>query len=267
MFARDYKTWAKEALRGHWFPAICVSLVGSLLGGGIDMVSGVLNTGATGGTQTASFGMMDLAANDAWPMMVTVTVASILLAFVIGGAISFGIAHHFTNLTAHRPAKFADLFSRFGIWHKGIWMNIVVAFFVMLWSLLGMLPVMAVMTWLMVTNALEYGAMIVVCCLLVAASFPGWIAAYRYSMIPYLLAEFPDLTVMDAMRESKRLMRGKKWRLFCLQLSFFGWALAAMVFTAGIGYLWLNPYMQASNAAFYLDATGRKGLRDEEPEA
>ena len=84
---------------------------------------------------------------------------------------------------------------------------------------------------------------------------PGLIAAYRYSMVPYLMAEFPDLRIMDAMRESKRLMKGNKWRLFCLELSFFGWMLLGSVTI--VGSLWVVPYVHAAQAAFYMEVTGR----------
>ena len=69
------------------------------------------------------------------------------------------------------------------------------------------------------------------------------------------MAEFPDLRVMDALRESNRLMRGNKWRLFCLEISFFGWMLLGSLTV--IGSLWVNPYMDAARAAFYMDVTGR----------
>ena len=50
-------------------------------------------------------------------------------------------------------------------------------------------------------------------------------------------------------------MTGKRGKLFCLQLSFIGWAILA-VFTLGIGYLWLIPYVQIAIIAFYKFACG-----------
>ena len=85
---------------------------------------------------------------------------------------------------------------------------------------------------------------------------PGIIASYRYALAPYLMAENPDMGVMEAIARSKELMNGSKWRLFCLQLSFIGWNLLC-VLTLGIGYLWLTPYQNAAEAAFYLEVTGR----------
>ena len=54
---------------------------------------------------------------------------------------------------------------------------------------------------------------------------PGVIALYRYSMADYLLAAHPKLGPIEALRKSRERMKGRKTKLFLLQLSFFGWAL------------------------------------------
>lgn len=79
---------------------------------------------------------------------------------------------------------------------------------------------------------------------------PGIIASYRYAMTPYILAENMDLSVMEAISESKRLMKGNKLRLFFMELSFLGWQILC-VLTLGIASLWVGPYMEAAKAAFY----------------
>ena len=47
-------------------------------------------------------------------------------------------------------------------------------------------------------------------------------------------------------------MKGHKWDLFVLDLSFIGWILLGIM-TAGIGLLWVAPYMETTRAAFYED--------------
>ena len=79
---------------------------------------------------------------------------------------------------------------------------------------------------------------------------PGIIASYSYAMAPYILYENPGMRPMAAIKASKELMRGNKWRLFCLQFSFIGWALLCAL-TAGIGNLWLHPYQETAQASFY----------------
>jgi len=56
-------------------------------------------------------------------------------------------------------------------------------------------------------------------------------------------------------------MKGNKWRLFCLRLSFIGWDLLCALFTLGIGFLWLNPYKQVAEAAFYREICREKEFR------
>ena len=66
----------------------------------------------------------------------------------------------------------------------------------------------------------------------------------------YILADHPEITVREAMNESKRMTQGHKMDLFILQLSFIGWGILATL-TFGIGYFWLIPYMQVTMANTY----------------
>ena len=70
---------------------------------------------------------------------------------------------------------------------------------------------------------------------------------------------------MESVADSKALMQGQKWRYFVLGLSFIGWVLLC-VLTLFIGFLWLDPYMQATFSAFYLERTGQLDL-EPQPEA
>jgi len=156
-------------------------------------------------------------------------ISSLIFGVLISGVTTLGIAYYFTNLVADRGAQFKNLFEPFRYLGKAIWMNTVIFCYIFLWSLLFVIP--------------------------------GIIAMYRYAMVPYLIAEFPDLSVSEAMEESARLMNGNKMRLFSLQFSFIGWVLLAVIATFGIGMLWVTPYMHAADAAFYMEVTGRSGLR------
>ena len=93
---------------------------------------------------------------------------------------------------------------------------------------------------------------------LIPAVILGTIKEYSYAMAPYLLYENPGMKANEAITASKELMNGNKWRLFCLLLSFTGWALLSIFFSCGIGHLWLNPYMEASVASFYREIYAEK---------
>lgn len=90
---------------------------------------------------------------------------------------------------------------------------------------------------------------------------PGIIKAFSYSMAPYILADHPNMKALDAITASRAMMHGNKWRLFCLQLSFFGWALLACL-TFGIGELWLIPYMETATASFYEDIKNKASSQE-----
>lgn len=80
---------------------------------------------------------------------------------------------------------------------------------------------------------------------------PGIVKAYEYRMIPYLLADNPQMTKEQAFAESKRMMKGQKWRTFVLDLSFLGWYILTG-FTFGIlGIFYVLPYVNQTNAALY----------------
>lgn len=78
------------------------------------------------------------------------------------------------------------------------------------------------------------------------------ILAYAYSMVPYLLLDYPELSVREAMKLSREMTRGYKWELFVLDLTFIGWIILCIL-TLGIGVLFVEPYQQAARAAFYKD--------------
>lgn len=79
---------------------------------------------------------------------------------------------------------------------------------------------------------------------------PGIIKSFSYAMTKYILDENPELSPSEAIHRSRMMMKGHKFDLFWLYLSFIGWFLLACL-SAGIGFLWLAPYIQTSEAAFY----------------
>ena len=80
---------------------------------------------------------------------------------------------------------------------------------------------------------------------------PGIIKAYEYSMIPYLLAENPNITTDEAFSLSKQMTTGQKMNLFVLDLSFLGWYFLGFL-CFGIGALFVKPYDVAAFTEVYL---------------
>jgi len=97
------------------------------------------------------------------------------------------------------------------------------------------------------------------------------VITYRFRMAIWIIAEYPEMSPVDAMRNSMTLMKGKCWKLFRLELSFIGWAvllILAIVFSCGLGayilpYM-MTPYVLMSEAAFYDDIANRKAADETE---
>ena len=80
---------------------------------------------------------------------------------------------------------------------------------------------------------------------------PGIVKIYEYRMIPYLLADNPDMSKQEAFSMSKAMMKGNKWRSFVLDLSFILWGILGVITLGIVSVLWVDPYRQLTDAAFY----------------
>lgn len=113
---------------------------------------------------------------------------------------------------------------------------------------------------------------------------PGVIAFYRNRQTMFIRADRPDQGAVDALCASGRLMRGAKWRLFCLDSAFLGYALALVVLEVlaeslvkaaggavsalmepvlalclGAAGVVLGQYFGLAQAIFYRDLVNEKG--------
>lgn len=150
-----------------------------------------------------------------------------LVSLVIGGAVSLGYVRYLFALSYSQPANLSILFSEFNRLGDAFLLKFLKSLYVLLWSLLFLIP--------------------------------GIMKGYSYSMSTYILTENPGMTASQALGHSTELMSGHRFRLFCLHLSFLGWMILS-AFTLGIGYIFLFPYMEVAQFAFYLDLTGRRPI-------
>jgi uncharacterized membrane protein len=140
---------------------------------------------------------------------------------IIGGPMQFGVSVLSLNISRKKKAEFAQIFDGFkDRISESIIAYLLAALYIFLWSILLIIP--------------------------------GIIAAISYSQTFFILAEDKRISGIDAMAKSRKLMNGYKWKFFCLCLRFTGWFIVS-IFTFGIGFLWLIPYMNVSFAKFYDD--------------
>lgn len=141
-----------------------------------------------------------------------------IVTFIIAPAFSLALCMVFLKVTKKEDVEISDAFKGFNKTGRALWLNVLIGFFTFLWSLL--------------------------------LAIPGIIKSYAYSMSYYVLADNPELTARQALARSKEIMKGHKFELFILQLSFFWWYLL-VGFTFGIAALYVVPYMSATVANFY----------------
>ena len=201
---------ARWRLSGNWGMAILVTFLAGLLGA----------FSASSNLEIDSDILRRLPEVVQNYLNIAITIGAILgvVQFFIGGTIDLGYRTYLLKLHDNEDAQLSDLFSQFHRFGDAFVLRLLTSIFTFLWTLLFIIP--------------------------------GIIATLRYAMAPYILAEHPEMTPMQAIDHSKYLMDGKKLDLFLLELSFIGWSFLC-AFTLGIGYLWLNPYMHMSITVFY----------------
>jgi len=129
-----------------------------------------------------------------------------------------GLTTFFLKISRNEDVEIETLFPKFSLFWKAAGLSFIVGLFSALWSLLLIIP--------------------------------GIIAALSYSMVFYILIDNPDIKILDAIEESKRITKGYKMDILILNLSFIGWALLSCL-TFGIGFLFLKPYMGTTTAILY----------------
>ncbi len=80
---------------------------------------------------------------------------------------------------------------------------------------------------------------------------PGIVKAYAYRMVPYILKERPELSGTKAITLSRQMMKGQKWNVFVLDLSFLGWNLLSLLTLGILGIFYVAPYERATDAELY----------------
>ncbi len=82
---------------------------------------------------------------------------------------------------------------------------------------------------------------------------PGIIKSYAYALTPYLLDDCRNVRAKDALKLSKRMMKGYKWKLFVFELSYLGWRILSLLTSGILGVFLVNPYHETALAGFYLE--------------
>jgi len=142
----------------------------------------------------------------------------ILLLRIVSSVFATGYQWYSLRISRNLSATFSNILDPLNYLLKVVGLKIAISIFTFLWSLLLVIP--------------------------------GIIASYSYRQAYYILHDHPEYGIMQCIRESKRLMRGYKFDLFMLDLSFLGWYFLCYL-TLGILFIWKLPYLEVTYANFY----------------
>lgn len=229
MSSRDLRYQARRALSGRWGVAILAGFLAAFFGGLVNSVSNGISIELDEETMKY-FQMSESTIEALFGVALSATTLS-LVQFIMGGPVQLGYSQFLLKMHRGEDAQVKDLFSQFYRFAEGFCLYLLRGIFIVLWSMLFVIP--------------------------------GIVKSYSYAMAHFIMAEDPSISCVDAITRSRQLMDGHKAELFVLRLSFIGWHFLCIL-TCGIGYLWLIPYQNAAEAAFYHNLTDPTPVKPKE---
>lgn len=281
-----FKAKAREALMNHWQTALLIALIvnlPTLLAQGIavftgndiarrseDLLIALMRDGQLDNAHILDGLTALMNETGIWLMIGLRAVA-----WIITPVLSLGMTHWLLLRLRKKEAGVDTVFSRLPVFLKSIGLHLLTALKTLLWmlpgaavSMLSVIPLLgarggdneAVYSALTTGSMLIYAGMGIMLVL-------GVMAALRYALAEYKLADEPETGVLACIRESKRVMAGKKGALLSLELSFIFWYLGEYMvsslltgFGGGVLSLMfqmlagmaLSVYITCSVGSFYL---------------
>lgn len=234
---KELKTKAKEALKRNYWKVVLVSVLVILLSGGFSYGFSGGSGGSSSQEEISEMQEMTTSptteALSSADLIIIVIVAIVIftVVFCIVFAIAYAIAaflynpvlvgvNRFMLKSVDDRAEVKEIAYAFD--HS--YMNVVKTMFfkdlyVFLWTLLFVIP--------------------------------GVYKKYQYRMVPYIMAEHPEMNYKEALELSKNMMDGEKWHAFVLDLSFVLWHVLGIITCGILEAFYIAPYQNLTNAELY----------------
>ncbi len=237
----ELKNKAKDKLDGKYTGAILILVLNTLISNTVTLLIDSIGSATLDTVRHLS------GAGAASAVISVVFNLLLLIANIICSVMDIGIALYFLNIACNRPLSVRDLFYGF---QNDSRKSLSIATAIVLCRLVCLGPFQYLAQNLLRTRDLKWLlyagiAFVIGLCIYVAVSL-GIALSY------YLLLDFPQNSAKETLALCWRIMRGQRRRLFLLEISFLPLTLLCIL-SFGIGYLWLEPYMQMTYACFFLD--------------
>ena len=131
-----------------------------------------------------------------------------ILCWLISIVLGAGFVLYCMAIRRGERSEYLTLFDGFSFAGRLIALNLLISLLIVLWSMLFVIP--------------------------------GIVAIYRYRFALFHFYENPDIGILEAITLSRQQTQGRKWQLFCLDVSFLGWTLLASVPTLIQNFLYYS---------------------------
>ena len=155
-----------------------------------------------------------------YEVVIGATSSTFVGALLLTGPLTYGLYRMMIGVVCGKKADWNDILTGFKeAFGNSLVLSLLHALFLVLWSLLLVVP--------------------------------GIIKSYSYSRAMYIQQDNPTMGANDCITQSREMMNGYKWKLFCLDFSFIGWYLLG-VLCLGVGTIFVVPYHHMARTNFYL---------------
>ncbi len=218
---QEIKAIGKAQFKANYWPCVLALLLITIA---IGLLTSLANSGTTAQMQEVTQAAMSGREPDVHTTLTFGSFIGSLALIILNGPLTVGVNAFFVKNTLGRfdeismTTPFTAAFQNFGRKLGGyLWMVL----FTFLWALLFWIP--------------------------------GFIKAFSYAMTPYILCDCPNVKAKDALKLSMRIMKGHKWEMFVMELSFIGWGILSGLTFGILDIFYVGPYMQSSFATYYLE--------------
>jgi uncharacterized membrane protein len=255
-YAADFRRAARGALSGKWGIAVAAYLLytvvtfACLLPMYIAVIPVSIASSLNGGEMAPA----------AIAVMLACYLLALIAAIVVSPALSVGYYRFNLELYGEGDAQIKSLFFGFkNCFGKAFKATLLIALRVLLCIAVmsvGIIPGAIMIA--METPLLTFLGVLLMVIGYVMGLILIFVIAFKYVLVPMVLADDPTLSAREAVRRSAELMKGNVIRYICLNLSFIGWYLLAAC-CCSFGTVVLTPYMSAASTSFYLAIKREKG--------
>ncbi len=280
--AAYYREKARETLKQHWGLAILAFLLASLLGAEgfspkfeLDFNTVDLKSLSFESLEAMFLWVKQFLANNpalkAAAILATVgsTLFSLAIVLFVGAPLTMGYEQlHLDWLEGKHGSGISELFCFFKIcYRKAVVLRILYTLLQLACQLPAILMSLPLLFYVLATPVEAMGTVLLlslpVLAGIICSSLLSLFVKYNYIYCFMILGEGPEMSPVDALRNSRHLMKGNKWKLFCLDFSFIGWYLLSAV-TCNLAMLYVGPYHESARASFFLEASSLSIARETE---